>query len=90
MKMINMKTIKFRNATVPIGNAVIGMVVTERDDDIFSTGKSPDVGHIVGFSRNSYDEVLVVVRWSRKRPERLGGHHEVEIHPSNVNLEVGN
>lgn len=42
-----------------------------------------DVGHVVGFDRNSHGELLIKVQWST---ERLGSLVS-SIHPSNLEFE---
>jgi hypothetical protein len=54
----------------------LGRVVSEQEPPILGT--RPRLGHITGFSRNFYDEIVIVVKWCDGQ--------EYPTHPANVNL----
>lgn len=69
----------------------IGVVVEyTRDTGAGGNVVAGDIGHVVGFTLNSTEEVLVVVRFPRHtgfgKDERIHGHTDIPLHPSCIKL----
>ena len=68
--------IERKASDVPISKITFGRVVKTVPDN----GKDDDFGHVVGFTRNMNDEIILRVQWSRASDEIS------TIHPNNVLL----
>lgn len=72
--MILNSDLEIKASDVCISSITIGCVVRKVDDVILPE----DFGHVVGFSRNTSNEIIIQVKWSRT-PDKID-----EIHPSNI------
>ena len=74
-QVIYMKKVLASN--VHVSELYVGRVV--EDKPLFS--EYTDIGHIVGFGYSSYNELLVLVKYSKRSEPSL-------VHPANINIFV--
>ena len=86
--------IQFFNGTFPIGVVTVGTVVqrTGRPTDAEDGDKTEPLdvfGHVTGFARNTFNELLIVVKWesNERYPYNDGGYVQA-LHPSQLMIHV--
>ena len=88
-----MKTIKFNNCEVEIKDCKIGTVIQtlgwESLYGRYKVGNELEYGHIVGFGKNTQDEILMNVKLMPNFVVNRTIDDEVRsIHPANLNIFI--